>query len=63
MKTTMEKPGKGSRPRTKEGDAFRSVCARLGKPGDALRRKDFWRELASVALSSPPTPILRRFHD
>jgi hypothetical protein len=63
MKTTMERPGKGSRPRAKESDAFRLLRSRAGKRGDALRTKGFLRALASVAMSSPHTPILRRFHD
>jgi hypothetical protein len=64
MKTTMEKPSKGSRPRAKESDAFRLLRSRAGKRrGVALRTKGFLRALASVALSSPHTPILRRFHD
>jgi hypothetical protein len=29
----------------------------------SLRVKDFWRALSDAAVSSPHTPVLRRFHD
>jgi hypothetical protein len=33
------------------------------KRGAALNTRNFWRALSSAALSSPHTPVLRRFHD
>jgi len=59
----FEKQSNGSRPALKETEAFRMLRSRAGKKRGSLQTKDFWRALSSAALSSPHTPVLRRFHD
>jgi hypothetical protein len=62
MKMIFAKKTTGLEPGPKDPGAPQTPRTRK-KRGAALRTRDFWRALSNAALSSPQTPVLRRFHD